>query len=92
MPQTQCFGQSLTLGHAGKYVQIARAFIRIASAPTSIETTFDTSYSSMTNQDSLMEFQPNTKLDLSFDLFKYAFIFMSHLLTNEPFGMVFDNL
>jgi hypothetical protein len=92
MPQTHCFGQSLTLGHVGKYVPIARAFIPIASAPTSIETTFHTSYSPMTNQDSLMEFQPNTNLDLSFDFFRYAFIFMSHLLTNESFGMVFENL
>jgi hypothetical protein len=80
------------LGHIGKYVQIVRAFIPMASAPTSIETALHTSHLSMTNQDSLMEFQPNTNLDLSFDFFGYAFIFMSHLLTNEPFGMVFDNL
>jgi hypothetical protein len=92
MPQTYCFEQSLTLEHVGKYVWITRAFTPMASTLASIETTFHTSYSWLTNQDYLMEFQPNTNLDLSFDFLRYAFIFMSHLLTNGPFGMVVENL
>jgi hypothetical protein len=81
-------GQSLALRHVGKYVHVARALTPLAPtiAFSKIVSTLQVFHLSILPSpcpNSLVDFQPNGHLELSFDFFRSAFIRMSYFLVGD---------
>jgi hypothetical protein len=89
----KCLFHSLSLGHAGEYLQVAHVLAPFSLASMSSNTTsvFTTLHPELDNY--FPFFLENYKLDqdfkLSSDSFKFVIERMSHLSTSGLFGVVF---
>ncbi len=75
---------SLTLGHVKEFTHATKAFVPLASVPTSLEMVCSLQAFHLLNSDSpcsnpLLDFQLNTNVELFMAYFKLDFLCMSHL-------------
>jgi hypothetical protein len=95
-PIHKCLLHNLTFRHAREYSWATRILAPFSFAPMSFNTTLTLTTLHCKSNGYFFLFLKDYKLDqdleLSFNSFKLMFQHMSHLLTNGPFGMVFEQL
>jgi hypothetical protein len=95
-PSSRWLARSLATGCVGEFAHVSRAFVFLAQTLASLETinvllALHLLNTNFPYSDSLLDFQPNSNLELFVDIFRSTFLCISHLLIGGPLSMVFKH-